>query len=89
MLPHLPGVPHLHVNRPLVTALVKLLVSFNGLFVMMSSIEGVTHGKDLPHTRRLTTGALQSTVVINKSLKEFHALSGFDSSSMIIPWDTI
>ena len=50
---------------------------------MKSSVEGVTHGKDLPHTRRLTTGALQSTVVINKSLKEFHALSGFDSSSMI------
>ena len=56
---------------------------------MKSSIEGVTHGKDLPHTQRLTTGALQSTEVINKSLKEFHALSGFDSSSMIIPWDTI
>lgn len=33
------------------------------------------HGKDLLRTRRLTTGALQSATVINKSLKEFHALS--------------
>ena len=53
------------------------------IIALFSFIASVIHGKDLPRTRRLTTGALQSARVINKSLKEFHALSGSDSSSMI------
>ena len=53
------------------------------IIALFSFIASVIHGKDLPRTGRLTTGALQSARVINKSLKEFHALSGSDSSSMI------